>query len=78
MEVGLSNVTIYPSVSLIADFDSADKVYNLRQTVQRAIAAGNISKHEGFVWLAELRARGQSRSFAVALTAYAVVGRKPR
>ena len=40
----VSNIKIYPSVSLIDDFDMADKVYNLRQTAQRAIAAGEISE----------------------------------
>jgi ubiquinone/menaquinone biosynthesis C-methylase UbiE len=77
MEVGLSNVTIHPSVSLITDFDTADKVYNLRQTVQRAIAAGEISEGQGSAWVTELRTRAQSGSFAAALTAYTVVGRKP-
>ncbi len=76
IETGLSNVTVHPSVSLIADFDTADKVYNLRQTVQRAIAAGNIFTGEGSAWVTELQARARAGSFAVALTAYTVVGRK--
>jgi ubiquinone/menaquinone biosynthesis C-methylase UbiE len=76
IEAGLANVTIHPSVSLIADFDTADKVYNLRQTVQRAIAAGDISEEQGCAWVMELRARAQSGTFAAALTAYMVVGRK--
>lgn len=76
VEAGLSDVTIHPSVSLIADFDTADKVYNLRQTVQRAIAAGDISTGQGSAWVTELRARARSGSFATALTAYAVVERK--
>ena len=77
IEAGLSNVTTHPSVSLIDDFDTADKVYNLRQTVQRATAAGDISEDQGSAWVAELRVRAQSGSFAAALTAYTVVGRKP-
>jgi ubiquinone/menaquinone biosynthesis C-methylase UbiE len=75
-EAGLWNVTIYPSVSLISDFDTADKVYNLRQTVQRSIAAEEISKAAGDVWLSEIQARDRSGCFAAALTAYTVVGRK--
>ena len=77
IEAALLNVTIYPSVSLISDFDTADKVYNLRQTVQRAIAASEISKAVGDAWLDELQARARSGSFATSLTAYTVVGRKP-
>ena len=76
-DAGLVDVTIYPSVSLISDFDTADKVYDLTPTAQRAIAAGHISEIEASNWLTELRARAQSGSFAAALTAYTVVGRKP-
>ncbi len=76
-DAGLIDVTIYPSVSLISDFETADKVYNLTQTAHRAIAAGHISQIEASNWLAELRARAQSGSFAAALTAYTVVGQKP-
>jgi hypothetical protein len=78
LEAGLSNVTIHPSVALITDFETADKVYNLRQTAQRAVAAGTILEEESSAWVKELRARAQSGSFAAALTAYTVVGKKPR
>ncbi|HEY5952888.1 MAG TPA: methyltransferase domain-containing protein, partial [Terrimicrobiaceae bacterium] len=77
LEAGLSNITVHPSVSLIADFETADKVYNLRQTVRRAVVAGQISESQGLAWLTDLRARTQTGTFAVALTAYTVVGRKP-
>jgi ubiquinone/menaquinone biosynthesis C-methylase UbiE len=75
-EVGLVDITIHPSVSLISDFETADKVYNLTQTAQRAITARQISEIEASTWLTELRSRARSGSFAVALTAYTVVGRK--
>jgi ubiquinone/menaquinone biosynthesis C-methylase UbiE len=77
IEAGLWKVTIYPSVSLISDFETADKVYNLRQTVQRAITAKEIPQAAGDAWLDELQARGRSGCFAAALTAYTAVGRKP-
>jgi ubiquinone/menaquinone biosynthesis C-methylase UbiE len=77
IEAGLLNVSIYPSVSLISDFDTADKVYNLQQTVLRAIAAREIAKAVGDAWLNELQASSRSGSFAASLTAYTVVGRKP-
>jgi ubiquinone/menaquinone biosynthesis C-methylase UbiE len=76
-DAGLVDVRIYPSVSLIADFQTADKVYNLTQTAQRAVTARHISELEASRWLSELRARARSGSFAAALTAYIVVGRKP-
>jgi ubiquinone/menaquinone biosynthesis C-methylase UbiE len=77
LEAGLSNITVHPSVSLIADFETADNVYNLRQTVRRAVVAGQISESQGLAWLTDLQARTQTGTFAVALTAYTVVGRKP-
>ena len=76
-EAGVDDIKIYPSVSLISDFDMVDKVYNLTQTAERAIAAGQISELEASTWLAELRARARSGCFVAALTAHTVVGRKP-
>jgi len=76
-DAGLVDVMIYPSVSLISDFETADSVYDLTKTAQRAIAARDISEIEASQWLAALRARAQSGSFSAALTAYTVVGRKP-
>jgi ubiquinone/menaquinone biosynthesis C-methylase UbiE len=76
IRAGLWSVNIYPSVSLISDLDTADQVYNLRQTVRRAIAAREISESAGHAWLAELQARTRSGSFAAALTAYMAIGRK--
>jgi ubiquinone/menaquinone biosynthesis C-methylase UbiE len=77
LEAGLSNISVYPSVSVIADFETADKVYNLRETVRRAAVAGQISESQGLAWLIDLQARTQTGTFAVALTAYTAVGRKP-
>jgi hypothetical protein len=44
--------------------------------VNRAIAARHISESEASDWLDELRERARSGSFAAAVTAYTVVGRK--
>jgi hypothetical protein len=63
-------------VSVISDFDTADKIYNLTQTAERAVAAKQISEIEASAWLVELRAATQCGFFAAALTAYIVVGRK--
>jgi ubiquinone/menaquinone biosynthesis C-methylase UbiE len=76
VNAGLSMVTIYPSTSVISDYDIADKVYNLEQTVKRAIENGNISRDEGSEWISELLERAKSGCFAAVLTAYTVVGQK--
>jgi ubiquinone/menaquinone biosynthesis C-methylase UbiE len=73
---GLSDVKIYPSTSVITDFETADKVYNLRETVRRATAGGFISADQGRCWIEELINRTGKGSFLAALTAYTVVGQK--
>ncbi|MEI6152804.1 MAG: methyltransferase domain-containing protein [Deltaproteobacteria bacterium] len=75
---GLSDVKIYPGISVITDFETADRVYNLRETVQRAAAAGIISTAQGHCWIEELINRTEKGSFLATLTAYTVVGRKNR
>ena len=73
---GLSDVKIYPGTCVINDFETADKVYNLRQTVQKAIAGGMISASQGSDWIEELIHRTQIGSFMAALTAYTIIGKK--
>jgi ubiquinone/menaquinone biosynthesis C-methylase UbiE len=73
---GLSDIKIYPGTCVINDFQTADKVYNLRKTVQKAIAGGMISVSEGRDWIEELIYRTQMGSFMAALTAYTVIGKK--
>ncbi len=76
VNAGLSSVMLYPSISVISDFDTADKVYNLKQTVKRGIETGVITEDEGVKWLNELKERSRAGYFASVLTAYIVVGRK--
>jgi ubiquinone/menaquinone biosynthesis C-methylase UbiE len=73
---GLSDVKIYPSTSVITDFETADKVYNLRETVRRATEGGVISMVQGSCWIEELINRTKKGSFMAVVTAYTVVGRK--
>jgi hypothetical protein len=78
MSSGLSDVEIYPSTCVIRDFDTADRVYNLRETVRRAAAEGTISPDRGGIWLEELLDRTAQDCFIAAHTAYTVVARKKR
>lgn len=73
---GLSDIKIYPGTCVINDFETADKVYNLRKTVQLAIAEGMISASQGSEWIAELIHKTQMGSFMAALTAYTIIGKK--
>ena len=77
LEAGLGDVTVEPSVSVIHDFELADRVYNVRQTVGRAVEAGLISHGTAREWLAALQAQSCCGAFSCTLTAFTVVGTKP-
>jgi len=77
LEAGLQDVVVEPSVSVVTDFELADRVYNLRQTVKRAVDAGRIVPAAADDWVSELQAQSQFGGFLCSLTAYTVVGRKP-
>ena len=77
VNVNLTDIEIHPSNSIISDFEIADKVYNLRQTVQRAVDNNSISKKQSEAWISEQLELTKSGGFTCALTAYTVVGRKP-
>jgi ubiquinone/menaquinone biosynthesis C-methylase UbiE len=73
---GLKDVRIYPSTSVMTDFETADKVYNLRETALRAAREGIISTVQGGRWIEGLALRSAKGTFVAALTACTVVGRK--
>ncbi len=74
--VDLTDVTIYPGMSVINDFSTADRVYNLRQTLEKATLTGLIKSTDGKKWIQGLLDMEAKASFAVVLSAYTVVGRK--
>jgi len=69
-------VTTCPGTSVITDFETADRVYNLRETVQKAIKEKRIRASEGHGWIEELIRQTATGSFLAELTACTVVGRK--
>ena len=75
--VGLTDIRLYPGTSAISDFETADKVYNLRETVRRVVLSGAVSENDGAGWIRELIERTAKGCFEAVLTAYTVVGRKP-
>ncbi|WP_295426861.1 methyltransferase domain-containing protein [uncultured Thiodictyon sp.] len=77
LTAGLRNVMMEPSVSVITDFALADRVYNLRQTVARTVAAGRLTPAVAEQWVLAAQAMSQSGGFLCTLTAYTVVGTKP-
>ncbi len=77
VEAGLQNVEIEPSVSVMTDFELADRVYNLRQTVKRAVEAGRLFQKIADTWISDLQALSHAGGFLCTLTACMVVGMKP-
>ena len=68
---------IEPSVSVMTDFELADRVYNLRQTVKRAVEAGRLFQKIADTWISDLQALSHAGGFLCTLTACMVVGMKP-
>lgn len=77
IEAGLADVMLYPGTSVISDFEAADRMYNLRETARRAVSSGLVSRTDASRWIGELMERTAEGTFAAALTAYTVIGRKP-
>jgi ubiquinone/menaquinone biosynthesis C-methylase UbiE len=77
LEAGLQEVVLEPSVSVLTDFEIADRVYNLRQTLARSVAAGRLAPAVAEDWLSDVQAQSRSGGFLCALTAYTVLGTKP-
>lgn len=77
LAAGLGNVMVEPSVSVVTDFALADRIYNLSQTVERAVASGRLTPAIAEQWLLDAQALSQFGGFLCTLTAYMVVGMKP-
>lgn len=77
LEAGLQKVMVEPSVSVITDFDTADRVYNIRQTVDKTVAANRINLGEAGAWITDVMTQSQSGYFQCSLTAFTVTGVKP-
>jgi len=75
---GLSDINVYSATSVVTDFETADRIYNLRETVHKAITARILPLSQGHGWIEELIERTAQGLFRAELTAYTVVGRVPR
>lgn len=76
LAAGLNAVHADPCQSVITDFATADRIYNLRETVQRAVSDGYISAVQGHRWISDLMSESAQGKFSVVLGAYIVVGKK--
>ena len=62
---------------MITDFDTADRVYNITQTIDRLATAGKVSEQARRNWLELLVRHSAEGSFQCTLTAHLTDGRKP-
>ncbi|MEM7144716.1 MAG: methyltransferase domain-containing protein [Verrucomicrobiota bacterium] len=74
--VGFGEVSVRSKVMVIEDFETADRVFNLRETVRRAVDSGFVKRAEGEQWESEMEVRSVAGNFSASLTAYMVRGRK--
>ena len=74
---GLQVIRVEPSVSVLTDFELADRVYNLRTTAALAIDRGLLDTDCVTGWLADLQEQTRLGVFMCILTTYTVLGQKP-
>jgi ubiquinone/menaquinone biosynthesis C-methylase UbiE len=74
LDAGFHDVLVEPSVSLFRDFALADRVYNLSETLARAVRDGAVSPATAEAWRAEQTLLSRTGGFLCSLTAYTVVG----
>lgn len=75
-EAGLRIATVEPSTPIFIDFETADRVFNLRQTAARAVGKGLLAPSAADEWLVVAQARSRAGDFRCSLTACTVVGMK--
>ncbi len=77
VEAGLHEIRVEPSVSVMTEFETADSVYNISQTVDRAVAMGLLAPSAAESWLADVKELSRHGLFLCTLTTFTVTGRKP-
>lgn len=73
---GLRIVTVEPSTPIVIDFETADRIFNIRQTAARAVTQRLLTPSAADEWLAAAQAQSRSGAFRCSLTACTVVGMK--
>jgi ubiquinone/menaquinone biosynthesis C-methylase UbiE len=72
-DVQLQEITSYPLTSILREFEVADKVYNIQESLSKLVTQGELTKEEKEQWLTEVRT---SSSFEVKLETFIVKGKK--
>jgi ubiquinone/menaquinone biosynthesis C-methylase UbiE len=72
-QLELKNIKIEKQIYKIEDFDTANKVYNITQTIDIEVNKGTVLEKDSNLWINNLKA---SNSFFTKLTAYIVTATK--
>ena len=70
---GLSEIEVYPLTSVIRDFETAERVYDLTSTLQKLIESKRVTEDEVKRWIGSAK---EEREFRVTLDSFIVTGRK--
>jgi ubiquinone/menaquinone biosynthesis C-methylase UbiE len=73
---GFKNITIYPSTLVLDNFEIADKIYDIKKTINNALLEGLLSIKEAEDILTECKEQSSNNSFICALTSYTIIGTK--
>jgi SAM-dependent methyltransferase len=73
---GLADIECYQSVSVITDFATTDKIYNLTESARRAVDTMLLTPERADRWLQGLRSSSLSGEFRCTLTACTVVAKR--
>jgi ubiquinone/menaquinone biosynthesis C-methylase UbiE len=75
-EAGLAEVEIFPETLVVAEFDLADRIFDLTRTARAAGEAGTAEPQAVDGWLDELRELDRAGAFCATFTGFIVSGRK--
>ncbi len=73
---GFKDITLYPTTLLLDDFEVADKIYDIKKTVDNALLDGLLTPLEAENILKEFYAQSEVGGFQCALTSYTIIGSK--
>jgi len=75
---GFNDIFLYPSTLILDDFEVADKIYNIKQTINRACIDGLLTSLEAKNIVKECYKQTKEGGFHCALTSYTISGMKPK
>lgn len=76
-QAGLVDVGVVPVTPILGDYALANQIYELEESVARALSSGTISADEAEHWIRGLQEADRAGEFFCAITGFIVAGRKP-